>query len=128
MPTYGYQCTACENKFEVMQSIKDDVLTICESCGGSLRKLIYPVGIAFKGSGFYVNDYASKPASDSSAKLGDSSKPSDGAKLSADAKISSDSNATSSSETKPAAEVAQKSTAESKTTSTESKTPVPAST
>ena len=60
MPTYGYQCLACDNQFEVFQSIKDDPLKVCESCGGELRKRVYPVGIAFKGSGFYVNDYAAK--------------------------------------------------------------------
>jgi putative FmdB family regulatory protein len=57
MPTYGYECTTCKHQIEVFQSIKDDPLTICEECGGTLRKRIYPVGIAFKGSGFYVNDY-----------------------------------------------------------------------
>ncbi len=60
MPTYGYECTACAHHFEVFQSIKDDPLTTCEQCGGTLRKRIYPVGIAFKGSGFYVNDYTRK--------------------------------------------------------------------
>jgi putative FmdB family regulatory protein len=67
MPTYGYECTACEDQFEIFQSIKDDALTTCEKCGGLLRKRIYPVGIAFKGSGFYVNDYA-KSSGGSSAK------------------------------------------------------------
>lgn len=62
MPTYGYECTACKDQFEIFQSIKDDALTTCEKCGGGLRKRIYPVGIAFKGSGFYVNDYAKPPA------------------------------------------------------------------
>ncbi len=57
MPTYGYECTACKNQTEVFQSIKDEPLTTCEVCGGTLRKRIYPVGISFKGSGFYVNDY-----------------------------------------------------------------------
>ncbi len=60
MPTYGYECLSCDNQFEVFQSIKDDALTTCETCGGTLRKRIYPVGISFKGSGFYVNDYAPK--------------------------------------------------------------------
>ncbi|MGO8670864.1 MAG: FmdB family zinc ribbon protein [Capsulimonadaceae bacterium] len=60
MPTYGYECTACRNQFETVQSVKDAALTICDKCGGVLRKLIFPVGIAFKGSGFYVNDYAGK--------------------------------------------------------------------
>jgi putative FmdB family regulatory protein len=67
MPTYGYECTACNDQFEIVQSIKDDALTTCESCGGALRKKIYPVGIAFKGTGFYVNDYAAKPAGSSSS-------------------------------------------------------------
>ncbi len=62
MPTYGYECLSCDNQFEVFQSIKDDALTTCETCGGMLRKRIYPVGISFKGSGFYVNDYAPKPS------------------------------------------------------------------
>jgi len=69
MPTYGYECLSCDNQFEIFQSIKDDALTTCETCGGKLRKRIYPVGISFKGSGFYVNDYAPKPSggSDSAA-------------------------------------------------------------
>lgn len=66
MPTYGYECNDCKNAFETIQSIKDAPLTVCESCGGSLRKKIYPVGIAFKGAGFYVNDYADKKTTTSS--------------------------------------------------------------
>ena len=62
MPTYGYECLSCDNQFEIFQSIKDDALTTCSECGGTLRKRIYPVGISFKGSGFYVNDYAAKPS------------------------------------------------------------------
>ena len=67
MPTYGYECLSCDNQFEIFQSIKDDALTTCDECGGTLRKRIYPVGISFKGSGFYVNDYAAKPSGGSSA-------------------------------------------------------------
>jgi len=66
MPTYGYECLSCDNQFEIFQSIKDDALTTCSECGGTLRKRIYPVGISFKGSGFYVNDYAPKQAGSSS--------------------------------------------------------------
>ena len=65
MPTYGYECLSCDNQFEINQSIKADALTTCGECGGTLRKRIYPVGIAFKGSGFYVNDYAPKPGGSS---------------------------------------------------------------
>ncbi len=67
MPTYGYECLACDNQFEINQSIKADALTTCGECGGTLRKRIYPVGIAFKGSGFYVNDYAPKSGGSSKA-------------------------------------------------------------
>jgi len=68
MPTYGYECIGCSRNFEVFQKITDDSLTQCEVCGGVLKKKIFPVGIVFKGSGFYVNDYAKKSgASDDAA-------------------------------------------------------------
>lgn len=60
MPTYGYRCNRCDHTFEVMQRITEDPLTECEKCGGEVRRLLYPVGIVFKGSGFHINDYAGK--------------------------------------------------------------------
>ena len=57
MPTYGYKCAECADTFEVLQKMSDDALTVCEKCGGKLKKLLYPVGISFKGDGFYVTDY-----------------------------------------------------------------------
>ena len=56
MPTYAYVCTACDHAFEAVQAITDDALTDCPSCGGSLRKKFHPVGVTFKGSGFYRTD------------------------------------------------------------------------
>ena len=56
MPTYGYRCTSCGHEFEVVQKMTDAPLTECESCGAPVKKMLYPVGIAFKGTGFYVND------------------------------------------------------------------------
>jgi putative FmdB family regulatory protein len=56
MPTYGYRCTACGHEFERVQKITDPRLTECEECNGPVKKIIYPVGIAFKGDGFYIND------------------------------------------------------------------------
>ena len=56
MPTYEYRCKACGEQLEVVQSFTDDSLTICEACGGELRKLFGAPGIAFKGSGFYQTD------------------------------------------------------------------------
>ncbi|MBC8101104.1 MAG: hypothetical protein H7Z41_00770 [Cytophagales bacterium] len=62
MPTYGYRCTACSHEFERFQKISDPAVAECETCGAAVKKIIYPVGIQFKGSGFYINDYAAKPA------------------------------------------------------------------
>jgi len=56
LPTYEYVCTDCGTDLEVVQSIKDDALTVCPSCGGKLRKVFGNVGVVFKGSGFYKTD------------------------------------------------------------------------
>ena len=58
MPTYGYKCRECAHTFEVFQKISDPAITACEKCGAAVKKIVYPVGIQFKGSGFYINDYA----------------------------------------------------------------------
>ena len=62
MPTYEYACTECGDRTEVVQSIADAPLTTCTVCGGPLRKVFSPVGIVFKGSGFYRTDSRGKPA------------------------------------------------------------------
>ena len=56
MPTYQYACTECGDRTEVVQKFTDDALTTCATCGGKLRKVYSPVGIVFKGSGFYRTD------------------------------------------------------------------------
>lgn len=56
MPTYSYACTACEHRFDTVQKFTDSSLTDCPECSGRLRKLFSPVGIVFKGSGFYRTD------------------------------------------------------------------------
>lgn len=56
MPLYEYRCRSCDHQFEVQQSFSDDPLTVCPECEGALRKVFNPVGISFKGSGFYKND------------------------------------------------------------------------
>ena len=66
MPIYEYACTACGERTEARQSFADPPLTECEQCGGSLRKLYSPVGIVFKGSGFYSTDTKKKSSSSSS--------------------------------------------------------------
>jgi putative FmdB family regulatory protein len=56
MPTYEYACTSCGERTETKQSFHDAPLEECPHCGGRLRKLYSPVGIVFKGSGFYSTD------------------------------------------------------------------------
>jgi putative FmdB family regulatory protein len=57
VPIYEYQCDDCGASFEVMQKMSDEPLVECEKCGGPLRKVLHPVAIHFKGSGFYTTDY-----------------------------------------------------------------------
>jgi putative FmdB family regulatory protein len=56
VPTYTYACTDCDEQLEVVQSFTADPLTECPRCGGRLRKVFHPVGVVFKGSGFYRTD------------------------------------------------------------------------
>jgi putative FmdB family regulatory protein len=63
MPTYVYECSSCQDTYEVEQRISEDALKDCR-CGskGTVKRLIQPVGVMFKGSGFHINDYAAKAA------------------------------------------------------------------
>jgi putative FmdB family regulatory protein len=74
MPTYGYRCGNCGHQFEIVQRISEEPLTICPKCQGKLSKMLYPVGISFKGSGFYTTDY--KGAGNGSAGSSNGSTPS----------------------------------------------------
>ena len=56
MPTYQYSCTECGERIEAVQKFTDEPRQVCSACGGKLRKVFSPVGIVFKGSGFYRND------------------------------------------------------------------------
>jgi putative FmdB family regulatory protein len=68
VPTYQYACTECGNAFETVQSFTDDALTVCDTCGGRLRKVFGSVGIVFKGSGFYRTDSREAAKSATTAK------------------------------------------------------------
>ena len=57
MPIYGYECEQCGHQLEVLASMSDPPLKTCPECLGRLRKLFYPAGMIFKGSGFYTTDY-----------------------------------------------------------------------
>jgi len=106
VPTYQYACTACGERLEAVQKFTDDPLTVCPACEGKLRKLFSPVGIVFKGSGFYRNDSRVSAGNGSKDKVpngssADSSAPAEKSS-GADQKTSSSGSGSSSSETKPA--------------------------
>ncbi len=74
MPIYEYRCTKCGHRFESIQKVSDSHLTKCEKCKGKVERLISSPAIQFKGSGWYITDYARKGKSESS---GANSEPSD---------------------------------------------------
>jgi putative FmdB family regulatory protein len=90
MPIYEYRCEN-DHRFEVLQKFADDPIEACEVCGAPARRVLQPVAIHFKGSGFYSTDYGrrkkqagdaksdsssdSKPAKDAPEKKSDSSSP-----------------------------------------------------
>ena len=77
MPVYEYHCTSCGADLEIFQRMSDPALTECPQCRGKLRKVFSPVGIVFKGSGFYATDSkkgtsaATVPGKSSSSASGD---------------------------------------------------------
>jgi len=68
MPIYVYKCDTCDLTFEKKQSINDAPLTHCPECDGRVHRVLQPVGIVFKGSGFYVTDNRShSPTTDAAS-------------------------------------------------------------
>ena len=69
MPLYEYKCAVCGHRFEIRQGIREASLTECPECTGAIRRVVHPVGIVFKGSGFYKTD--SRTASEASVPAGE---------------------------------------------------------
>ncbi|HMN59526.1 MAG TPA: zinc ribbon domain-containing protein [Anaerolinea sp.] len=90
MPVYTYRCESCGIRFDQSQKFSDPVLTRCPECGKkSLRKVYQPVGIVFKGSGFYATDHRSPSGSSKSSTHGEEkgeSKPASETKTTTDTK------------------------------------------
>lgn len=105
MPIYGYRCTECGHELEVLQSMSAEPLKVCSECGGALRKLLYPVGVQFKGSGFYTTDYRNSGGGKSKSESGSSSSSSD-SNGSSGSSSSSESNGSSSSSSEKKSETA----------------------
>jgi putative FmdB family regulatory protein len=97
MPMYEYRCSKCDRVFEIIQKFSDAPLTVHEDCGGQVERLISAPAIQFKGTGWYVTDYA---RSNSSSGKSSDSKDSKGSDSSASSKSSDSSSAKDSSSSK----------------------------
>jgi putative FmdB family regulatory protein len=102
MPTYEYRCNDCGEHLEVVQSFSDEPLKKCPSCKGKLRKVFSPVGIVFKGSGFYKTDNRGGKGGSHKHTESSGSSSSDSSSSSS----SSDSSSSSSSTSKPDSKIA----------------------
>lgn len=96
MPLYEYQCAKC-GRFEVIRKFSDQPLSICPTCGQEVQKLLSAPAIQFKGTGWYITDYARKGAAAGAG----SSDSSDGGSKSSDSGKSSDSKNSSDSTSSP---------------------------
>ncbi len=68
MPIYEYECLKCNHKFQLRQNFRDPAETVCPNCQGDIRKVITSPAIQFKGSGWYITDYARKNSPPASSK------------------------------------------------------------
>ena len=100
MPLYEYQCDACGDRFEKIQKYSDPIVDVCPKCGGAVKKLLSSPAIQFKGSGWYITDYAKKSSTEGSS--GKSSSEKSSSEKGGDSSSSSDSSSTTSSTTTPA--------------------------
>lgn len=112
MPTYGYRCGRCGHEFEIFQRMSDDPLAECPECGGRLSKMLYPVGVQFKGSGFYTTDYKNGSSPSKSSSSSESSSSTSSESKSDSGKSDSKQTATEAKSTSPA--TAEKSTKSTK--------------
>ena len=99
MPLYEYECDECGRRFELIRKFSDPPVTNCTTCNGSVRKLFSSPAIQFKGTGWYVTDYARKPSAgqaESATSAGDSKEKSSSDKKPASADSSSSTKTSSS--------------------------------
>lgn len=94
MPLYEYKCDGCGSTFEVIQKFSDEPLSVHETCGGPVRRLLSSPALQFKGSGWYITDYAKSGGGSNSKSNGSSESKSES---------KSDSSSSSSSDSKPSA-------------------------
>ncbi len=118
MPLYEYECGDCEHRFERIQKFSDALVSTCPSCGGTVRKLLSSPAIQFKGTGWYITDYARKPSGgQEAASGGEASSGNDSSKKAAESKDGKSSGSASSSGSE------SQTSSKSKTGSTSSSSP-----
>ena len=89
MPLYEYECESCKKRFERIQKFSDPTPDVCPHCGqGPVRKLLSSPAIQFKGSGFYITDYAKKSSSEAGSKSSSESTGSSSSDTKSDSKAS----------------------------------------
>jgi putative FmdB family regulatory protein len=125
MPLYEYQCDACAHRFEVIQKFSDAPIAVCPKCGGQVTKLMSSPAIQFKGTGWYITDYARAGKSDPGAGPG---KGESGSNSSSSNESKSEGSSDSKSETKSESKSESNSAAKSDSSSSDSKTAAPAKT
>ena len=125
MPLYEYECEACRHRFEKIQRFSDPLVQVCPSCGkGPVNKLLSAPAIQFKGTGWYVTDYAGKkPDSSSSSDSGSDSKSDNKSDSTSDSKSDSTSDSKSDTKSDPSSRSSTTSTTSTQSGSSTSTTP-----
>jgi len=100
MPLYEYQCKKCHHRFEKIQKFSDKLVRTCPECGGPVEQTISAPAVQFKGSGWYVTDYAKKPSAAAPAN-GDSATKTDSAKTESKSESGAETESSSKKEDKP---------------------------
>lgn len=106
MPMYDYKCESCGARFEAWQKITDEPIATCPTCGAPVHRIIYPVGLVFKGGGFYSTD--NKSSSSSTKPAPESASSTDASAAATASAGTGESSSTAPEATKPAATAAAK--------------------
>jgi putative FmdB family regulatory protein len=102
MPLYEYECESCHHRFERIQKFSDAPIETCPKCGSKVHKLLSSPAIQFKGSGWYITDYAKKSSTDSGKGSGASGSTKTDGSATSDSDTSSSKTKSDSTESKPA--------------------------
>jgi putative FmdB family regulatory protein len=124
MPLYEYECDACGHRFEKIQKFSDPLESTCPKCGGAVHKLMSSPAIQFKGSGFYITDYAKKEhVASAKADRAESSKSDGNAKSDKSEKSDKSDSAASTKSDAPSSSPSSSDSSSSTTSSTTTTTP-----